>query len=44
MELTKEDITQIKKLIKELKESNEIYRKTIIEGEKEIAALEKVIA
>ncbi len=44
MELTKEDITQIKKLIKELKEGNEIYRKTIIEAEKEIAVLEKIIA
>lgn len=42
--LTQEEIAQIKKVIKELKEANEIYRKTIIETEKEIAALEKVLS
>ncbi len=43
MKLTKEDINQIKKLIKELKEANEFCRESIIKNEKEIAALEKVI-
>lgn len=42
MKLTQEDINSISKLIKELKDSNEMYRKQIIENEKEIAALEKV--
>lgn len=42
--LTQEEITQIKKVIKELKEANEMYRKAIIEAEKEIAVLEKVLS
>ncbi|MCX9011767.1 MAG: hypothetical protein OIN66_11675 [Candidatus Methanoperedens sp.] len=42
-ELTQEDITQIEKLIKELKEANELYRQRIIDNEKNIAALENVL-
>lgn len=44
MKLTQEEITQIKKLIKDFKEANESYRQRITENEKEIAVLEKVIA
>jgi len=43
VELTQEEINQIKKMIKELKEANEMYRKATIEAEKQIAALEKVL-